>query len=136
MTPDPGTVRDVVAAVLLLSGATFCLLGAVGMLRFPDTLSLLHAAAKAQTAGLLLVLAGTAVQLPLSYALMLALVALFQLVTVPVTGQVVGRTAYRTGAIDPERLVVDELGERLARERAATSGRDPDGGGAASDADR
>jgi multicomponent Na+:H+ antiporter subunit G len=126
MTSGSGAVRDVVAAVLLLGGASFCLLGAVGMLRFPATVSLLHAAAKAQTAGLLLVLAGTAVQVPLPYALMLALVALFQLITVPVTGQVVGRTAYRTGAVNREGLIIDELGDRLARERSAATEQSPD----------
>ncbi|THA24018.1 monovalent cation/H(+) antiporter subunit G [Streptomyces sp. RKND-216] len=132
MIPDPETVRDVVSAVLLLGGAVFCLLGGVGLLRFPDTVSLLHAAAKAQTAGLLLILTGTALHVPLPYALMLALVALFQLITVPVTGQVVGRTAYRTGAIDRDGLVLDELGDRLARDRTSTADQGP---GAAVDPD-
>ncbi|NJQ00359.1 monovalent cation/H(+) antiporter subunit G [Streptomyces sp. PLAI1-29] len=107
---------DVVAAVLLPTGAVFCLLGAVGLVRFPDTLSRLHAAAKAQTLGLLLILLGTATQVPARYALVLILVALFQLLTVPVTGQIVGRTAYRTGAVHRAGLVVDDLGRRLERD--------------------
>lgn len=118
----PGTIRDVLAAILLLSGATFCLLGALGLLRFPDTLSRLHAAAKAQTVGLLLILLGTATQVPLPYALMLVLVALFQLITVPVTGQIVGRASYRTDALHRPGLVADELGTRLARDHHATPG--------------
>ncbi|MBQ0986988.1 monovalent cation/H(+) antiporter subunit G [Streptomyces sp. F63] len=112
------TVLDVLSAVLLLSGAAFCLLGAIGLLRFPDTVSRLHAASKAQTLGVLLILLGTAFQVPVSYGLVLLLLALFQLVTVPVTGQIVGRTAYRTGAVRRGRLVVDELGRRLGREDA------------------
>ncbi|MCZ9336218.1 monovalent cation/H(+) antiporter subunit G, partial [Streptomyces sp. TRM76130] len=55
---------NTVTAVLLPAGAAFCLLGALGLLRFPDTASRLHAAAKAQTLGLLLVLVGAAAQMP------------------------------------------------------------------------
>lgn len=109
--------RDLASAVLLPAGATFCLLSALGLLRFPDTVSRLHAAAKAQTLGLLLVLLGAAVQLPLRYALVLGLIALFQLVTAPVTGQIVGRTAYRTSAPVRSRLLHDELGARLGPRR-------------------
>nr|WP_243088914.1 monovalent cation/H(+) antiporter subunit G [Streptomyces sp. 891-h] len=67
--------------MLLPSGAAFCLLGALGLLRFADIGSRLHAAAKAQTLGVLLILVGTSVQMPLHYALVLPLVALFQLFT-------------------------------------------------------
>lgn len=129
----PGAVRDVLAAVLLLSGAAFCLLGAIGLLRFPDTLSWLHAAAKAQTLGLLLILLGTAAQVPLPYTLMLALVALFQVITVPVTGQLVGRTAYRTSGAAPSGLLTDELGDRLARDGEASP--PPPGPGTSPDPD-
>lgn len=110
------TALDVWSAVLLLAGAVFCLLSAVGLLRFPDTTSRLHAAAKAQSFGLLLILGGAAAQIPVRYASGLALVAVFQVVTVPVTGQIVGRAAYRIGAVNKHALVVDELGERLAAE--------------------
>ncbi|MEE1929546.1 monovalent cation/H(+) antiporter subunit G [Streptomyces sp. TRM 70351] len=121
------TVLDVVSAVALLVGAAFCLLAAVGLHRFPDVVCRLHAAAKAQTLGVLLILLGTAAQAPAKYAVPLVLVALFQLVTVPVTGQIVGRTAFRTGAVHRPGLVRDELGERLES--------DPREGGGPRDAD-
>lgn len=109
-------VRDAVTAVLLPAGAVFCLLGAVGLLRFPDTVTRLHAAAKAQTLGVLLVLLGTAAQMPLRHAPVLLLVALFQLLTVPITSQIIARTAYRTHGLDRGRLLRDELADRLARD--------------------
>ncbi|MEV0693645.1 monovalent cation/H(+) antiporter subunit G [Streptomyces sp. NPDC050388] len=109
-------VPDVITAILLPAGAVFCLLGSVGLLRFPDIGSRLHAAAKAQTLGLLLILAGTAVQMPLRYAPVLLLVILFQLLTAPITSQIVGRTAYRVQALDRSRLFRDELADRLARD--------------------
>ncbi|MFD3732818.1 monovalent cation/H(+) antiporter subunit G [Streptomyces sp. NPDC058632] len=109
-------VSDVITAVLLLAGATFCLLGSVGLIRFPDVVSRLHAAAKAQTLGLMLILVGTAVQMPLRYAPVLLLVVLFQLFTAPITSQIVGRTAYRVQALDRGALFRDELADRLARD--------------------
>ncbi|MBE1533896.1 monovalent cation/H(+) antiporter subunit G [Actinomadura algeriensis] len=100
---------DVVTAILLPAGAVFSFLGALGALRFPDLLSRLHAATKPQTIGLLLVLAGVAPQArSLTAAAPLVLVAVFQLITAPVTAQTIGRAAYRTASIDRDRLVVDE----------------------------
>ncbi|ELS57669.1 monovalent cation/H(+) antiporter subunit G [Streptomyces viridochromogenes] len=110
------TAREVFTAVLFLTGAGFCLLGALGLLRFPDTASRLHAAAKAQTLGLLLILVGAAVQMPPRHTPVLLLVALFQLLTAPITSQIIGRTAYRTHGLDREALLRDELADRLARE--------------------
>ena len=51
---------DVIAAVLVLAGASLALTAAIGVVRFPDTLSRMHAASKPQVLGLLLVLAGAA----------------------------------------------------------------------------
>ncbi|MFB8776646.1 monovalent cation/H(+) antiporter subunit G [Streptomyces broussonetiae] len=127
-------VRDVVTAVLFPAGALFCLLGAVGLLRFPDTGSRLHAAAKAQTLGLLLVLLGAAVQLPARHAPVLVLVAVFQMLTAPVTSQIIGRTAYRIGDVDRRPLVRDELADRLAEDGTPLPGADT--GRAGHDAER
>ncbi len=106
-------IREITASVLLLAGALQCLLGAIGLLRLPSLLGRLQAATKPQTLGLLLVLAGTALLVPPADAATLVLVALFQLVTAPVLSQLVGRSAYRSGAVQPEILVVDELADRL-----------------------
>ena len=111
---------NVLSAVLLLGGAVFCVLGAVGMLRLPDVPSRLQAATKPQTLGLLLILAGTALQLPPSYAVGLALVALFQVLTAPVLSQFLGRAAYRTGAVDESTLLCDDL--KSVRDSDAGSG--------------
>lgn len=109
-------VLDVASAVLLIAGALQCFLGALGLLRLPSLLSRLQAATKPQTLGLLLILAGAALRVPLDSAVTLLLVAVFQLITAPVIAQLVGRSAYRSGAVRPEILVVDELDERMPRE--------------------
>jgi multicomponent Na+:H+ antiporter subunit G len=110
-------IRDVVSSVFLLGGALFCLLGAIGLVRLPDLPARLQAATKPQTLGLLLILIGTAVRLEFENAATLVLVILFQAVTAPVISQIVARSAYRTGAVDTDLLVIDELTARVERER-------------------
>ncbi|WP_447007903.1 monovalent cation/H(+) antiporter subunit G [Saccharothrix isguenensis] len=102
-------VLDVCSAVLLLTGACFSLVGAIGLLRFTDPPSRLHASSKPQTLGLLLILVGVALQVPARYAFALLLVAALQTVTAPVVGQMVGRTAYLTGRVNRDTMVTDEF---------------------------
>jgi multicomponent Na+:H+ antiporter subunit G len=106
-------ILDVVSAVLLLLGALSCLLGAVGLVRLPDLPGRLQAATKPQTLGLLLILAGTALRLELESAATLVLVGLFQVITAPVISQLVGRSAYRSGAVRRDLLVTDELARKM-----------------------
>nr|WP_092536958.1 monovalent cation/H(+) antiporter subunit G [Amycolatopsis arida] len=116
-------MTDVASAVLLLSGALLCLVGTVGLLRFPDLLSRLQAATKPQTLGLLLVLAGAALRVEPRYAAGIALVALFQVITAPVLAQLFGRAAYQIGAVAWGTLRTDALAERLRTEEADRAGR-------------
>ncbi|MGW1680733.1 monovalent cation/H(+) antiporter subunit G [Saccharopolyspora sp. NPDC002376] len=111
------SLLDVFSAVCLIGGALSCLLGAIGLLSFPDVLARLQAGTKPQTLGLILILIGTAVQLDFIYASGLILVGLFQMLTAPVMAQLVGRAAYRADSIRRDTLVVDEMGDRIERER-------------------
>lgn len=104
---------NVVSAALMLLGALSCLIGAIGLVRLPDLAARLQAATKPQTLGLALVLLGTALRVELASAVTLVLVVLFQVITAPVISQLVGRAAYRSGAIPEENVVVDELADRL-----------------------
>jgi multicomponent Na+:H+ antiporter subunit G len=53
-------VRDVLVTVLVSAGAFFFLAGTVGLLRFPDVFSRLHALTKADNLGLGMIVAGLA----------------------------------------------------------------------------
>ena len=111
-----GLVADLTGALLLLLGALLCFAAAVGLLRFPDVLSRMHAATKPQTLGLLLLVAGVALEVRQAKVLgLLFLVAVLQLLTAPVSAHMVGRTAYRTRQLDEGSLIADELGDDLAR---------------------
>lgn len=55
-------VRDLVAAVLIIGGGFFVILGAVGINRMPDVFTRLHAVSLSDTVGASLVLLGLAVE--------------------------------------------------------------------------
>ncbi|MDR2280716.1 MAG: monovalent cation/H(+) antiporter subunit G [Gordonia sp. (in: high G+C Gram-positive bacteria)] len=103
-------IRDILSAVFILFGSLVALTAAIGIARFPDTLSRMHAATKPQTFGMILVLIGTLIQLrghPDSG--MLILTGLFTLLTAPVIAQRVGRLVYREQRIDEHLLDESQL---------------------------
>ncbi|MDS1269878.1 monovalent cation/H(+) antiporter subunit G [Lipingzhangella sp. LS1_29] len=102
---------EAVALGCLLAGAALSLVAGVGLLRFPDLLTRLHAATKPQVLGVLLILAGIELRtFPEINAGILLLVAFFQVLTVPVAAHLVARTAYRTGRGRASNLTRDDLG--------------------------
>jgi multicomponent Na+:H+ antiporter subunit G len=108
-------VLDVIGALFLLLGAMLCFAASVGLVRFPDVLTRMHAATKPQTLGLLFVVTGVAFSLQNVKALgILFLVAVLQLLTAPVAAHMVSRTAYRTGQVRSDLLTEDDLADDLA----------------------
>jgi len=102
-------LTDIASGVLLILGAAFAFVAAVGVVRFPDVLTRMHAATKPQTFGLLLILAGLALRMDsISDLTLILVVALFQLLTAPVSAHMVGRAAFRADQVDRETLTVDE----------------------------
>ncbi len=55
-------LTDILSSFLLLAGALFFFAGTVGLLRFPDVYTRLHALTKADNVGLGLIIAGLALQ--------------------------------------------------------------------------
>jgi multicomponent Na+:H+ antiporter subunit G len=51
-------IPEMIAAVLLIAGALFCVIGTIGVLRFPDLFTRMHSAGITDTLGALLVLVG------------------------------------------------------------------------------
>ncbi|MBF9128917.1 monovalent cation/H(+) antiporter subunit G [Plantactinospora sp. S1510] len=104
---------DVLVAGCLVTGGLLSLLAGIALVRFPDVLSRMHAATKPQVLGVLLILLALAVSLRDGADLAtLVLIGGFQLATAPLTAQMIGRAAYRTGRVRSDLLVVDELADR------------------------
>jgi multicomponent Na+:H+ antiporter subunit G len=100
----------VIGHVLSFLGVGFVLLAAVGILRFPDVLTRTSASTKAAGLGVALVLAGAAFLFGTTEAAVkLTLAVALQFATAPVSGHVIGRAAYRSGAPLWEGTHTDEL---------------------------
>ncbi|MGY1725055.1 monovalent cation/H(+) antiporter subunit G [Blastococcus sp. SYSU DS0533] len=105
------TVLDVIAIGCLLLGSLMALAAGVGLVRFPDVVSRLHAGTKPQVAGVLLIMTGGAIRLvgtPVVWMLLLG--GLLQLLTVPVSAHMISRIAYRRRHVRQDLLVVHEAG--------------------------
>lgn len=136
MSPDTWTFDlasadgwiNLISAVFMVVGAVMSLGAAIGLLRFPDLLSRMHAATKPQVLGLFLLLASIGLQMRTWWVWPVLLVAwIFQLLTAPVSAHMVGRAGYRTKHLHRELLTSDEL-EAVVQKAAAKAARE-DGSG-------
>jgi multicomponent Na+:H+ antiporter subunit G len=109
-------VLDLVSAVLMLSGAVIAVIAAVGLHRLPDVYARMHVATKPAALGITLCLSGAALQADgPSTATKLVLAIIFQLVTTPAAGHLLGRAAHAARAEVSEHTVLDELRPLSAR---------------------
>ena len=87
-------VRDIITIVAVSAGTFFFLAGTVGLLRFPDTLTRLHALTKADNLGLGLVVVGLLPQAEsLREALKLVSIWLLVLLAGATVSQLIARAA-------------------------------------------
>ena len=85
----------VVALTLVLTGTFFLIMGGVGLVRFPDFYSRMHAAGKCDTLGVLLVLIGLAIYQGVDLAsAKILLIAIFMFMTSPTATHAIARSAY------------------------------------------
>lgn len=92
------SLADGLSLALLLAGAVFFLAGTVGLLRFPDVYTRLHALAKADNLGLGLVVLGLLLKAPGAAAgFKLVLVWVLALAASATVGFLIARRARRHG---------------------------------------
>ena len=100
---------DVISAALMALGAAFSLLAGVGLHRFDDVFARMHAAGKASTLGLLLIVLGVALRLTaLGEVLKLGLVAVLAVITIPAGVHLIARGAWRAGTELSDATSFDE----------------------------
>lgn len=106
-------ILDVLVAVLMVGGGVFAFGAGLGLYRMDDVMLRAHAATKAGTLGVGLILLGVAVWFGEVGVVTRALaVILFMLLTAPVGAHMLGRAAYRTGVTLSPRTLVDEMKDR------------------------
>ncbi|MFC3853737.1 monovalent cation/H(+) antiporter subunit G [Salinispirillum marinum] len=98
--------------ILLLAGALFMLLASIGLLRFPDLPTRMHATTKAGALGTSLIMVALAVYFA-EVAVTARVIAIigFILLTSPVAGHVIGRAGYFVGVPLWEGTIKDRLKE-------------------------
>ena len=102
-----------IGRVITLVGAVLVLLGAIGVVRFPDALARMHALTKASTVGVGLVAIGSAFVLPTANDITSAIGAAgLQFLTLPISASLLARATYHSRGIASRVDAVDELADR------------------------
>jgi multicomponent Na+:H+ antiporter subunit G len=102
--------RIFVTIFLLLAGAIFSFIAALGIFRMPDLFTRMQAAAKTGTLGVGLILLALAFHFfEIGIATRAALVILFLFLTAPIAAHMIARAGYISGVRLWEHSVCDEL---------------------------
>lgn len=92
------TALEALSVLAFIAGGVFCLIGAIGVLRFPDVFSRMHGASVAETLGAGLILLGLALEVGWSLALAKVLaVTLLLFFTGPTATHALARAALARG---------------------------------------
>jgi len=87
---------SVIAIILILLGVLFFLLGTVGLFRFPDFFTRMHAAGKCDTLGSLLIVTGMACYHGISLgSFKIMFIAVFIFLTSPTATHAIARAAHK-----------------------------------------
>lgn len=110
-------IADTLGLAALAVGSLLCLSAAIGINRLPDFFSRMHAATKPQVLGVLLVLLAVGLRQRSGLDVgMLILVGVFQMLTVPASGQMMARAYHRVAGSDPGPGVDDTVDRVTERE--------------------
>ncbi|RCW65287.1 monovalent cation/H(+) antiporter subunit G [Saliterribacillus persicus] len=93
-------IVDIFIILLLLFGTFFIFSSTIGVLRFPDVYTRLHASTKAATLGIAGIMIGAFLFLFAEHGIVsgkLLLGIMFVLLTAPVSAHMIGRAAHHTG---------------------------------------
>jgi multicomponent Na+:H+ antiporter subunit G len=89
---------DVISTVFISAGAFFMITGTVGLLKFPDFYTRMHATGKCDTLGQVLVILGCVIYEGFTFiSIKLLLVAAFYLLAGPASTHALMKAAYVTG---------------------------------------
>jgi len=96
--------------IITAIGTTFLLLGGLGVLRLPDVYNRLQAGTKCTTLGAFLTIIGVGMMQP-GWLPKTLVIALFILITNPISNHALGRASRKSGVSLCDRSVVDKASE-------------------------
>lgn len=107
--------QEIIIAVILILGTFLMVAAAIGLLRFPDVFCRMHAAGKAGTLGISLMVLATMIffarpgQVEMAIVIRGGLAIFFQFLTTPAATHLLARASYVTDYPRSDRTAVDEL---------------------------
>ena len=111
-------ILDIISWIFLLGGSFFCLTGAVGLLRFPEFFSRIHAASLTDTLGASMILIGLMFQAGWGLALpKLILILIFSLLAGTTASHAMAKAALKSG-MKPLDMQDDEDLKTVAEEQS------------------
>lgn len=114
-------ILNLVISLFILSGSFFLLSSSIGVVRFPDVYTRLHAATKASTLGIAGILIGAFLYLYAFHSVVsgkLLLAIVFSMLTAPVAGHMISRAAHRNGVKPITYNERDEYEEALQKQKS------------------
>ncbi|HEX2621560.1 MAG TPA: monovalent cation/H(+) antiporter subunit G [Phototrophicaceae bacterium] len=102
---------EILGVLALWGGVFFCAVGVIGLVRMPDVYCRLHASGKVATVGLCGLVVAGAFLLP-GVILKLVALAIFAVLTLPVSTHAIAAAAYHHG-VEMQEPVRDDLAEQI-----------------------
>ncbi len=107
-------VVDILTLALLFVGVFFFFVGTLGLLRFPDVFTRMHATTKSDTLGAASILAGLALYSGDFFTgSKMLIIIVFTVIGNPTAAHAIAKAAYISGERDYEGIVVDEYGRDI-----------------------
>ena len=120
---------EIIISLFLLVGTFFIFSGSLGILRFPDVYTRLHAATKASTLGVASVLLAAFLFLYVDHEIIsgkLLIGIWFIMLTAPISGHMISRAAHNAGVKLHDRRIHDQIRDATARTDAERQSEQPD----------
>lgn len=116
-------IVELLIAALIIIGALFCLIGALGVLRFQDVFVRMHAASKAGTLGAGLLLIAVAVA-SAELGLITRSIAgvLFFILTTPVSAHLLARASVIAGVKTCKKTVINQIEGKYSKDGTTLEG--------------
>jgi len=116
-------ISEWIAGILLVLGAFFMLIASIGMIKLPDLYMRIHAATKAPSLGIFLMVVGIIVYFFNWWTSIEGLVViLFVFITTPIGSHMISSVAHSMGVEKAKATIIDEMeqGSNVEKEKQPT----------------
>ncbi len=111
-------ISEWIAGILLVLGAFFMLIASIGMVKLPDLYMRIHAATKAPSLGIFLMMVGIIVYfLNWWTSIEGVVVILFVFITAPIGSHMISKVAHKMGVEKYKATITDEMEQEMNVEK-------------------